>query len=773
MQKPVRLLRIDLCLTAWPLLVCCLLRALKQVHGQCAYNVGVDANTYGVTATEQMYYPTFQTYLSAETGCTFTMTLFTSPDLFVAAGLNGSVDVFFAGPGVFVCLQSQLGTVPLASLINEVNGKPLSWLAGSAVAKANRTDLQTLEDINNQRLTLSGISTLTSGQAQWRELKDKGYNPFILAEQVIFLHDQQAQMLAVVDGTADVAFVRADQPATLAAEGVISLDEVKILSPMTFPGFPWTTSTRLYPEYGLSANPRNVPLDIQEAIVEALYAIDSSHYAAVAGHYNSWSTPYNYLDAYQMQLDTNVLVNGSCLAQNDTYDMVVCPASSYKLPANEINGLCAERGLPCPVNASCICNFCKPIPHTLFGHLGFAGFLAVVIVGVIILMIVAFLVVRANRLTVMHIPFSELHLSDESEVLGEGVHGKVLRGEYRGTQVAVKRMLAPRHSRTKSIFDAEIIRPSRQSQENIITLRDSQRLNSDLIIDIMAHASAAPASSDRSVTYSPGQHFLLTPGSGLDLNKPLPSIQSVQSAETNTHLLKGSQSPGPDNQAVDKDQGEYLLAAAPTTQNLKKLQEHESAAEELQAQDLIGAHPAASPRSTFWGEESRLDMEYDESRRQFGRAGYHESRNWQDVWHAFTSWMACAWACVGAHFLCGPIKAHLGREAALQQTVVALRLRHPHIVTVMGTSVDPPTKDLLLVTALLQRGTLYDLLHNDTVMLDNEMIVSMLRHVVAGLSFLHSAEPSIIHQELRSPKVLLDSSCRAHLSDFQQRTVRP
>ena len=57
------------------------------------------------------------------------------------------------------------------------------------------------------------------------------------------------------------------------------------------------------------------------------------------------------------------------------------------------------------------------------------------------------------------------------------------------------------------------------------------------------------------------------------------------------------------------------------------------------------------------------------------------------------------------------------------------------------------------------------------VMLDNEMIVSMLRHVVAGLSFLHSAEPPIIHQELRSLKILLDSSCRAHLSDFQQEVV--
>lgn len=56
-----------------------------------------------------------------------------------------------------------------------------------------------------------------------------------------------------------------------------------------------------------------------------------------------------------------------------------------------------------------------------------------------------------------------------------------------------------------------------------------------------------------------------------------------------------------------------------------------------------------------------------------------------------------------------------GTVQVLQQALVALRLRHPNIETVIGTSVDPPTRDLLLVTALLERGTLYDLLHNDTV----------------------------------------------------------
>ena len=34
------------------------------------------------------------------------------------------------------------------------------------------------------QITMSGISTLSSGQAQWRELQAQGYNPLLLASQV-------------------------------------------------------------------------------------------------------------------------------------------------------------------------------------------------------------------------------------------------------------------------------------------------------------------------------------------------------------------------------------------------------------------------------------------------------------------------------------------------------------------------------------------------------------------------------------------------------------
>lgn len=40
---------------------------------------------------------------------------------------------------------------------------------------------------------------------------------------------------------------------------------------MQFADYPWNTSTRLYPEYSLAADPVAVPLEIRTAIIEALF----------------------------------------------------------------------------------------------------------------------------------------------------------------------------------------------------------------------------------------------------------------------------------------------------------------------------------------------------------------------------------------------------------------------------------------------------------------------------------------------------------------------
>ena len=134
-------------------------------------------------------------------------------------------------------------------------------------------------------------------------------------------------------------------------------------------------------------------------------------------------------------------------------------------------------------------------------------------------------------------------------------------------------------------------------------MQGSRQLANDLVIDIMADSVDPPRASSKSVIYTAAQQFLLAPAAGatgLDTDK---TLLPTQSAGSETSVMRTSQSMPSDTVAVERDQQAELLlgASVPTTENLAQLQQHQSAAEE----DLIRAHPAESPRSTFWGEESR------------------------------------------------------------------------------------------------------------------------------------------------------------------------
>ena len=63
-------------------------------------------------------------------------------------------------------------------------------------------------------------------------------------------------------------------------------------------------------------------------------------------------------------------------------------------------------------------------------------------------------------------------------------------------------------------------------------------------------------------------------------------------------------------------------------------------------------------------------------------------------------------------------------------------------------------------------GSLHDLLHNETVALDSDIILPILRDIAQGMRFLHAAEPQVIHGDLKCQNVLVDSRFRAKVSDF-------
>jgi serine/threonine protein kinase len=91
-------------------------------------------------------------------------------------------------------------------------------------------------------------------------------------------------------------------------------------------------------------------------------------------------------------------------------------------------------------------------------------------------------------------------------------------------------------------------------------------------------------------------------------------------------------------------------------------------------------------------------------------------------------------------------------------------LRHPNICTVMGEVT--LGNDPMLIMEYMQMGSLFSLLHNETVPLSGELILPILQDVAKGVRFLHSSSPPVVHSDLKSANILVDSQFRAKVTDF-------
>jgi serine/threonine protein kinase len=93
------------------------------------------------------------------------------------------------------------------------------------------------------------------------------------------------------------------------------------------------------------------------------------------------------------------------------------------------------------------------------------------------------------------------------------------------------------------------------------------------------------------------------------------------------------------------------------------------------------------------------------------------------------------------------------------------KLRHPCITTVMGAVIEKGVEPML-VMEYCEHGSLYDLIHNESMTLDGDVLLPILRDICQGIRFLHAATPQIIHGDLKAVNILVDGRFRAKVADF-------
>eukprot|EP00742_Colponemidia_sp_Colp-10_P010665 GILJ01011735.1.p1 GENE.GILJ01011735.1~~GILJ01011735.1.p1 ORF type:complete len:610 (+),score=61.32 GILJ01011735.1:256-1830(+) len=112
-------------------------------------------------------------------------------------------------------------------------------------------------------------------------------------------------------------------------------------------------------------------------------------------------------------------------------------------------------------------------------------------------------------------------------------------------------------------------------------------------------------------------------------------------------------------------------------------------------------------------------------------------------------------------YTCGELMmesiAELSREIA-----VLSQLRHPNIVALHGVCVVPPT--VMLVEEFCSQGSLYATLKRRQPAI--HVKVTMMLDAVRGLAYLHSRNPPVVHGDIKSLNLLIDSHGSIKLADF-------
>jgi serine/threonine protein kinase len=91
------------------------------------------------------------------------------------------------------------------------------------------------------------------------------------------------------------------------------------------------------------------------------------------------------------------------------------------------------------------------------------------------------------------------------------------------------------------------------------------------------------------------------------------------------------------------------------------------------------------------------------------------------------------------------------KEVAIMST-----LRHPNVLLFMGACTQPG--NLLIVTELMPRGSVYDLLRDRSLKLSLKRKMLFAKDAALGVNWLHRSKPQFLHLDL---KVFFSSVCRA------------
>ncbi|MBS0345160.1 MAG: diguanylate cyclase [Proteobacteria bacterium] len=218
---------------------------------------------------------------------------------FEAAVSRHEIDFVITNPEHYILLETVHGVSRVATLVKRENGVLVNQFGGVIFTRADRADIHDLGDVKGKRIASVDRSSFAAFLLQYDLLKEHDVDVDRDCHVDFLGFPQDLSVRAVLDGRADVGFVRSSVLEAMAREGKIELAQIRILHPTRAGEFPFLISTGLFPEWPFAAAPQ-VPIDIRNQVAAALLTMPPDAPAARSARYYRWSTPVEYLSVQNL-----------------------------------------------------------------------------------------------------------------------------------------------------------------------------------------------------------------------------------------------------------------------------------------------------------------------------------------------------------------------------------------------------------------------------------------------------------------------------------------
>nr|CRH05090.1 putative Histidine kinase [Candidatus Magnetococcus massalia] len=216
---------------------------------------------------------------------------------------QGMVHFVLANSAIYVKLEHAYGVSRVATLKNRAGEQITTRFGGVLFARSDNDDINQYTDVAGHRMSAVNEDSLGGFQMVWRELKRLNVQLPEDLDQLFFTGTHDGVVESVMSGRAEVGTVRTDTLERMAAEGLIKLEQIKVIPfpdlGAKHPSFPQLSSTRLYPEWPL-AKLEHTSQQLAEDIVQALLAMPQDAPAAQASYSAGWSIPSNYQPVHDL-----------------------------------------------------------------------------------------------------------------------------------------------------------------------------------------------------------------------------------------------------------------------------------------------------------------------------------------------------------------------------------------------------------------------------------------------------------------------------------------